>query len=800
MSCENKQKRLREENVNDNNVTNNNITYNNDIKGILEVTLWKQVDKFKMSSGYRNELSFNGFKIDILKSGLQKYIRRNILDKALWCSIELDLFAYCPLYCGINNGVVKDESIVKDENVVTRSEAIRTNLLNRLRIIYLEDIGIANVNLLNILDKWFILLFEYQDKRKNGKFDLETWSQIRKNEMCMILKIVDLLCKSKKSRSLSHYKSVFMNNVDVHQRKIMIENPTLFDNVKNTKYTFPFKYQLFGTEQQFEKLVNNFIESLHQKHDLAFYWANQILTLFKATEKRNGSLKSEVIIFDILLWFIKKKFPTNMCILLTKNVNILVSWYKNPRLKFKEISLTIIYAIALVLNFDIIDFNTTTYEKDYIDFDKLYEINLSGTKIEFDNFVIDIHTQKGRANKKTKMDFAQEGAYVENEDLTIVSQLYKQIYVATKKWDIPKEIAISSTPTKKESPDNDLKTTNIMNLITKYSKTNNTNTSNNTNTTITTNTINTPNTTTNMIKVTTTPLKLPDLVYEGRFITPILLKNIISWPTAQKLTASWKKVTYMGSEFVAKGPFDIRKITEKDRLLRVNRRQICNIATNTPNLPYFFVKEQNCLTNVWIISRQLAKTEPKKWKSNDRSSCGVSRVIDLSPEIWVKDERLILILFKNMLLNILTMQGDSGMHNQLIVPSSKMDILSESKIDILSDDNIGFNGNILTNTLNNNVEKDEKQNYTFVQIDTEDLRMTQPLSTTNDWKELTFIKNPKKDVITSIEKGLIKFNTSIVNELQRMMIIIEQNRDSWGITSNGFACSKRFIELLQQPK
>ena len=72
----------------------------------------------KLSAKYRNEVTWNGYASDIMKSGLQKYIRRGLLDKAIYCAGELDLFKEA------------------DDN----GETIRTNFLHRLMIIYMEDV------------------------------------------------------------------------------------------------------------------------------------------------------------------------------------------------------------------------------------------------------------------------------------------------------------------------------------------------------------------------------------------------------------------------------------------------------------------------------------------------------------------------------------------------------------------------------------------------------------------------------------------------------------------------------------
>lgn len=71
---------------------------------------------------FRKERSAGGFKITPLKSGLQKYIRRGMVDKARACLAELLTIATAP---GGSNADRK---------------RVMTNLRHRLQIIYLEDV------------------------------------------------------------------------------------------------------------------------------------------------------------------------------------------------------------------------------------------------------------------------------------------------------------------------------------------------------------------------------------------------------------------------------------------------------------------------------------------------------------------------------------------------------------------------------------------------------------------------------------------------------------------------------------
>ena len=125
---------------------------------------------------FRNE-SVDGYDFGVLKSALQKYIRRSNLEMSLWVASRLDLFYY-------------------GEN----GERLRTNFIHRLMIIYLEDVGFPAIYLWRTLDK---LLMDILIKKRKTK------NRDRNEEIIAIKKIVYLLANDKqdKSRSCSHLKT-----------------------------------------------------------------------------------------------------------------------------------------------------------------------------------------------------------------------------------------------------------------------------------------------------------------------------------------------------------------------------------------------------------------------------------------------------------------------------------------------------------------------------------------------------------------------------------------------------------------
>jgi hypothetical protein len=135
------------------------------------------VDKLsdKINTKFRNEISVSGYEGNVVKSAIQKYIRRNNVEMALKMIMEIYCFEY------LDGG-----------------KRIFTNGLHRLQIIFLEDIGCGNLELWHKMCEWFDVI--YNERSKNDRN--------RETEIKMLKNIVVNLCKSKKIRGGS-----FMNAI-----------------------------------------------------------------------------------------------------------------------------------------------------------------------------------------------------------------------------------------------------------------------------------------------------------------------------------------------------------------------------------------------------------------------------------------------------------------------------------------------------------------------------------------------------------------------------------------------------------
>ena len=145
----------------------------------------------KMFVKHRFTVTFNGFEKSLLVSALQKYIRRGMFEKAAWCLMELDYFKLL-----LNPEIMKDylQKYPDRESKQTISliKGIQTNTVNRLRVICVEDVGIGQVGVCQIVNDL-----------------INKWEKSNRMDSSILIEIVKILCSVRKLRYLSDLKSVF---------------------------------------------------------------------------------------------------------------------------------------------------------------------------------------------------------------------------------------------------------------------------------------------------------------------------------------------------------------------------------------------------------------------------------------------------------------------------------------------------------------------------------------------------------------------------------------------------------------
>lgn len=363
-------------------------------------------------------VSWNGIEIDICKSGIQKYIRRGNFEKAIWCAFELDLM---------------HEMYERVPEKATGLKALSTNIIHRLLIISIEDIGIGNPALPLLVDS---LVKMY----KNDRFNLS----LRDRRRGYIYTLVRALNGGKKSRELSHIRSVYSQVFGFDGQEYIgqdgLKHKFLMSDLI-TKYPEVYTFDRTDGEDELSR-DNSRISSFHKEYlkgsDACFYW---FFLLFNSGGTSKAACRQKVM---PLLTFILGDTYTKGASPILKVMNILVSWFKEY--DFDEYVLFAMQVVLLGLRKPTMS-NIHEMEQVVIvpkdEWESLYLKNVQGPAIEIDDFVLDKHTKSGKKQGKGLALFATEGSVVVNE-YEGTNQIYKEIYTTFRQYDFGKKMKSAS--------------------------------------------------------------------------------------------------------------------------------------------------------------------------------------------------------------------------------------------------------------------------------------------------------------------------------------------------------------------
>lgn len=221
-----------------------------------------------ISVKYRSEKSKNNYSLDVLKSALQKYIRRGDAKRACYVVREFLSFS---LILNKDNG--------KD------IKRINTNLFHRLIIIILEDVGLNALFHIEKINKLYL----------NFKETLEI-------NFC--IELICLLCGMYKSRECSFYKSYF------------VTQKFKYDNIVNSELILKY----FDKESnETKKIINEIIYNFERSNNV-IYFLFELYNIEKSKQKYYRSNDINRLIFFIINLIMKEQDD--------KIREILFEWYK----------------------------------------------------------------------------------------------------------------------------------------------------------------------------------------------------------------------------------------------------------------------------------------------------------------------------------------------------------------------------------------------------------------------------------------------------------------------------------------
>ena len=318
-----------------------------------------------------NNKSYFGYKSNALKSGICKYYRRNESEKFLWCVIEMMLFRFNE-----------------------KGGGLVTNLLNRLKILLMEDMSCSEIDrcLLGIKK---IEEFELSDRKDYSK----------------IFDFCRIVIEGKKGRSISYINCWWRNNPDNLDLSLI--------SIQRVK-----KYIKKGDNEEILKLGEKLIEYLDNYDERILDILMKMINIEKVG-KRYRRVEGLYLFMEIV---------RDYC----DNDKLIKIWdFALEMLNRKSMKERYYYGVwigSIMWKRNEIDF-----EKDMSLFDKNMKMsNVLDSLIDREFLELDDYVVKDwHVNKKYSLEkFSKVGAFVEDEDMEILGEekfnLYKKFYIDKK--------------------------------------------------------------------------------------------------------------------------------------------------------------------------------------------------------------------------------------------------------------------------------------------------------------------------------------------------------------------------------
>jgi len=318
-----------------------------------------------------SSISQNGYKLDILKSGMQKYLRRKQFGDMVWCAYE----------------IYKFELYACTEKQQKACNAIITNLINRIIVMMDEELLFAETERYIVLRE---MIEKFQENRKSSG---ET-----------LILMCKCLVEGRISRRNSDLRSWWSH-------RIINEDYGLDDTVYFERFVecferkddecFKWMFKIFKGEKKGDTV------RYRRKDNIYMVWEY----LFDTEVVKANSVYKKVMDYKLNEFFKLGRGERFMflcsCIDMAMKCN-------TPEDKSREIlsNLRELYVHGR-----------------WIDADLLKKCN---EYIQIDDYCIDMHTSQGRKMGKNKADFAKEGCVVVDEDKEFYVREWRDYYIQEK--------------------------------------------------------------------------------------------------------------------------------------------------------------------------------------------------------------------------------------------------------------------------------------------------------------------------------------------------------------------------------
>ena len=338
--------------------------------------------------------SFNGYKLDILKSAVQKYLRRREFHKMVWCVGEIYLF----------------QVYAKSDTEKRATKGIISNLINRLIIMLDEEMLFAEC------EKYLLVRKYMEDFEKSDRGNFEC-----------LFKICDVMCGARMIRRNSDIrgywsprnKALKIDDGDSTDEYYFEKFKEKFEENDSECFIWMFKIFYRGAEGE--------VVRYRRKENIYMIWEY----LFGRENIKENEVLRRCLEYRLKEFY--KKNRGERFIFLTAAIDI--AMYKGNNVKKDW------FDCSKKVKFDINDLVKAEDDK-FADVNIIKSVYEKWGKMEIDDYAIDMHTSAGRKMGKNKVDFIASGAVIVDEDKEYFVKEWRDCYNNAKKASFTAAVAL----------------------------------------------------------------------------------------------------------------------------------------------------------------------------------------------------------------------------------------------------------------------------------------------------------------------------------------------------------------------
>ena len=362
----------------------------------MSESILKCIDQKRSKIIYINlsrSISYYGYPLDLLKSAVQKYLRRREFDKMIWTVAEIYIFQLFP-----------------EKKAIFPIRNIMTNLLNRIIIMLDEEMVFTECT------KYLLVRHYIDDFEKTNRSDFSCLYKI-----CKILTTSKMIRRNEDIRGFWDDERSGYSVTTIHTNSEPENDDYYFQQFKycfekKDHACFKWMFKIFNKKEEGD------VTRFRSKENIYMIWKY----LFSRKNIKENKPLRKCLLYRLLEF--KKKNRSERFIFITAAIDIAMNLENTVENKVENKVENTWFMTCAKIKVDKIKQMKEKYDEKYKDEEIIQLVFNNRKKLIIDDYAIDMHTLTGRQMGKNKKDFIDSGSLVVDEDNEYFVKEWRDVY------------------------------------------------------------------------------------------------------------------------------------------------------------------------------------------------------------------------------------------------------------------------------------------------------------------------------------------------------------------------------------